>query len=159
MQLLRTIPGVDRRSAEIILAEIGPDIGRFPSAAHLASWAGMCPGNNESAGKHKSGRARKGSKWLRGTLVECASAAVRSRRTFVAARYARLKGRCGHSKAIFAAAHSILLIAYRMLLEGEPYSELGVAHFVERHGAESYKRRLVANLERLGYSVTLQAAA
>ena len=159
VELLSTIPGVSQRSAEVILAEIGPDMGRFPSAQHLASWAGMCPGNNESAGKHKSGKTRKGSKWLRGILVECASAAARSKDTFLASRYARLKGRRGHPKAIVAVAHSILVVAYHMLLEGEPYSDLGAAHFTERHGAESYKRRLVANLQRLGYTVKLEPAA
>lgn len=159
VDLLSTMPGVSQRSAEVLLAEIGPDMGRFPSAQHLASWAGMCPGNNESAGKHKNGKTRKGSKWLRGTLVECANAAARSKDTFLAARYARLKGRRGHPKAIVAVGHSILVVAYHMLLEGEPYSDLGAAHFVERHGAESYKRRLLANLERLGYTVTLERAA
>ena len=119
----------------------------------------MCPGNNESAGKHKNGKTRKGSKWLRGTLVECANAAARSKDTFLAARYARLKGRRGQPKAIVAVGHSILVVAYHMLLEGEPYSDLGAGHFVERHGAESYKRRLLANLERLGYTVTLERAA
>ena len=116
-------------------------------------------GNNESAGKHKSGKTRKGSKWLRGILVECASAAARSKDTFLASRYARLNGRRGHPEAIVAVAHSILVVAYQMLLKGEPYSDLGAAHFTERHGAESYKRRLVANLQRLGYTVKLEPAA
>lgn len=116
-------------------------------------------GNNESAGKHKSWKTRKGSKWLRGILVECASAAARSKDTFLAGRYARLKGRHGHPKAIVAVAHSIVVVAYHMLLEGEPYTDLGAAHFTERHGAESYKRRLVAHLQRLGNTVRLEPAA
>jgi transposase len=159
VELLRTIPGVNQRSAEVIVAEIGADMSRFPSAQHLASWAGMCPGNNESAGKHKSGKTRKGSKWLRGTLVESASAAARSKDTYLAARYARLKGRRGHPKAIVAVGHSILVVAYHLLLTGQPYTDLGAAHFLERHGTESYQRRLVANLERLGYTVKLEPAA
>jgi hypothetical protein len=109
----------------------------------------MCPGDNESAGKHKSGKTRKGSKWLLGTLVECASAAARSKDTYLAARYARLKGRRGHPKAIVAVGHSILVVVYHLLVNGQPYTDLGAAHFLERHGTESYKRRLVANLSRL----------
>ncbi len=159
VELLRTIPGVDQRSAEVILAEVGADMSRFPSAQHLASWAGMCPGNNESAGKHKSGKTRKGSKWLRGTLVQSASAAARSKDTYLAAQYARLKGRRGHPKAIVAVGHSILVIAYYLLSRDQPYTDLGAAHFLERHGTDSYKRRLIANLERLGYTVQLEPAA
>jgi transposase len=159
VELLRTIPGVDQRSAEVILAEVGSDMSRFPSAQHLASWAGMCPGNNESAGKHKSGKTRKGSKWLRGTLVQSASAAARSKDTYLAAQYARLKGRRGHPKAIVAVGHSILVIAYYLLSRDQPYTDLGAAHFLERHGTDSYKRRLIANLERLGYTVQLEPAA
>jgi transposase len=99
LALLMTIPGVSRRTAEVILAEIGPDMGRFPTAAHLASWAGVCPGNNESAGKHGSGRTRKGSKWLRVALVEAAHAAARTKNSYLAAQYARLRGRRGPKKA------------------------------------------------------------
>jgi transposase len=157
--LLKTIPGVEQRAAEAIVAEIGDDMSRFPSAGHLASWAGMCPGNNESAGKHRSTRTRKGSKWLRGTLVECAKAASRSRNTYLSAQYQRLKGRRGHGKATVAVGHSILVIAYHLLSRGEPYTDLGVAHFLERHGTETYRRKLVANLERMGYAVTLEPRA
>jgi hypothetical protein len=110
LALLCTIPGVDRRTAEVVLAEIGTDMARFPTAGHLASWAGLCPGNNESAGKHASGRTRKGSKWLRTALVQVANAAARSKGTYLAAQYARIKGRRGHKKAIVAVAHSILVI-------------------------------------------------
>jgi transposase len=125
IDLLDTIPGVDRRSAEVLLAEIGPDMSRFSSPAHLASWAAMCPGNNESAGKHFSGKTRKGSKWLRTALVESANAATRKKGTYLAAQYARIKGRHGHNKAIVAVAHSILVIAYHLLQRGQPYNELG----------------------------------
>ena len=123
--LLLTIPGVDRRTAEVVLAEIGPDMGRFPSSAHLASWAGVCPGNHESAGKHYSGRTRKGSKWLRTALVQAANAAARSKDTYLAAHYQRIKGRRGHHKAIVAVAHSILVIIWHLLTGNQPYSDLG----------------------------------
>ena len=114
LALLCTIPGVDKRTAEVILAEIGADMGRFSSAGHLASWAGLCPGNNESAGKHASGRTRKGSKWLRTALVQAANAAARAKGTYLAAQYARIKGRRGHHKAIVAVAPSILVIAWHL---------------------------------------------
>jgi transposase len=159
VELLRTIPGVDQRTAEMMLAEIGADMSRFASAGHLASWAGICPGNNESGGKHRSGRTRKGSKWLREALIESAKSAARTKDTFLADQYHRLKGRRGHGRATVAVAHSILVIAYHLLSRGEPYSELGAGHYVERHGSETYKRKLVANLERMGYSVTLEPAA
>ena len=118
--LLDTIPGVDRRAAEVILAEIGPDMGQFPTAAHLASWAGVCPGNNESAGKHRSGRTRKGSKWLGGCLSEVAKAASRTKGTYLNAQYHRLRGRRGPGKATMAVAHSVLVIAYHVLDQGVP---------------------------------------
>jgi transposase len=157
--LLRTIPGVEQRAAEVIIAEIGADMSRFPSAGHLASWAGMCPGNNESGGKHRSGRTRKGSKWLRETLVECGKAAGRTKETFLASQYGRLKGRRGHGRATVAVGHSILVITYHLLSRQETYTELGAANYLERHGSETYKRKLVANLERMGYTVTLKSAA
>src|SRR5450755_485990 len=118
IDLLDTIPGINRRTAEVVLAEIGPDMSRFSSSAHLASWAGMCPGNNESAGKHFSGRTRKGSKSLRTALVESAQAAARTKGTYLAAQYARIKGRHGHNKAVFAVAHSILVIVFHVLEGG-----------------------------------------
>jgi transposase len=159
VELLRTIPGVDQRTAEALLGEIGADMSRFASAAHLASWAGMCPGNNASGGRHRSGRTRKGSKWLRVALVESAKATCRTKKTFLSAQYHRLKGRRGHAKATVAVGHSILVIVYHLLSRGEPYTELGAAHYVERHGGERYRERLVANLERMGYSVTLEPTA
>jgi len=155
IDLLDPIPGVNRRTAEVLLAEIGPDMSRFPTAGHLASWAGMCPGNNESAGKHFSGKTRKGSKWLRTALVEAAEAAARTKGTYLSAQYARIKGRHGHSKAIVAVAHSILVIVYHVLKRNEPYSELGGDYFIERQNKDAYQRRLVKQLERMGYGVTL----
>ncbi|HEV2921312.1 MAG TPA: IS110 family transposase [Actinomycetota bacterium] len=154
--LLDTIPGVDQRAAEVIVAEIGPDMTQFPTAAHLASWAGVCPGNNESAGKHRSGRTRKGSKWLGGCLSEVAKAASRTKGTYLNAQYHRLRGRRGPGKATMAVAHSVLVIADHVLDQGVPYQELGDDYFQQRHSAEHYQRQLVRQLERLGHKVTLE---
>jgi transposase len=158
LALLCTIPGVDRRTAEVILAEIGVDMTRFPTAGHLASWAGLCPGNNESAGKHFSGKTRKGSRWLRTTLSQAANAAARSKGTYPAAHYARIKGRRGHKRAIVAVAHSILVIAWHLLTRNQPYTDLGGDYFLERQHSQAYKNRLVRQLERMGHRVTLEPA-
>ena len=149
---------VQQRTAETLVAEIGTDVEPFHSPGHLASWAGMCPGNNESAGKRRSGRTRKANPWLRTTLVEAANAAVRTRNTYLSAQYHRLVFRLGRKKAIMAVAHSILIIIYHMLQRGSSYQELGHLHFdqLNRHSVE---RRLTRNLERLGYKVMLQPAA
>jgi transposase len=156
--LLKTIPGVDQRTAEALLAEIGPDMSVFPSHRHLASWAGLCPGNNESGGKQRSGRTRKGSKWLHAALTQSAKAAARSKGTYLCAHYARLKGRRGHAKATVATAHSILVSAYYILQRGVPYHELSDLYFQQRdqEHRERYQRRLVRQLERLGHKVTLE---
>jgi transposase len=159
IDLLDTIPGVNRRTAEVLLAEIGPDMSRFPSPGNLASWAGLCPGNNESAGKRFSGKTRKGSKWLRAALIESAQAAARTKGTYLASQYARIKGRHGHNKAIVAVAHSILVIAYHILQRRQPYNELGGDYFVERQQKDAYQRRLVKQLERMGYAVNLTERA
>jgi transposase len=158
LALLMTIPGVSRRTAEVILAEIGPDMGRFRTAGHLASWAGICPGNNESAGKHGSGRTRKGSKWLRTVLVEAAQAAARTKGTYLASQYARIRGRRGPKKAAVAVAHSILVIAWHLLVRQEAYTDLGADYFVQRQASQAYERRLVRQLERMGHKVTLEPA-
>ena len=158
LALLMTIPGVDRRTAEVIVAEIGTDMARFPTAGHLASWAGLCPGNNESAGKHFSGKTRKGSRWLRTTLSQAANAAARSKGTYLAAHYARIKGRRGHKRAIVAVAHSILVIAWHLLTRNQPYTDLGADYFLEHQTSEAYKNRLVRQLERMGHKVTLEPA-
>ncbi|HZY57928.1 MAG TPA: IS110 family transposase [Rubrobacteraceae bacterium] len=158
VELLCTIPGVQQRTAEVILAEIGADMSRFPDASHLASWAGMCPGNNESAGKHKSGKTRKGSKWLRKALVEAAHAAARSKGTYLASQYHRIRGRRGPKKAAVAVGHSILVITYHLLQRNEPYSDLGADYLLQRQSNEAYKNRLVRQLERMGHKVTLEPA-
>jgi transposase len=158
LEQLATIPGVGRRTAEVLIAEIGTDMHRFPTAAHLASWAGMCPGNDESAGKRRSGKTRKGSPWLRSTLIEAARAAGRSKRTYLAAQYHRLAARRGTKRAAVAVGHSILVIAYHVLSEGEVYHDLGERYFDERD-RQAVERRLVARLEGLGYKVSLDSAA
>jgi transposase len=158
LELLQTIPGVHRRTAEVILAETGGDLRQFPSAAHLASWAGLCPGNNESAGKHHAGRTRKGSKWLRGILVEAAHAAAHTKDTYLAAQYRRLGGRRNDKRAAVAVAHSILVVAYHLLDRGQPYAELGADYFLKRESSSAHAKRLVRQLERLGHKVSLEPA-
>ena len=155
---LDTIPGVGRAVAEALVAEIGTDMTRFPSAKHLASWAGLCPGNHESAGKRRSGRTRKGSPWLRACLVQAAHAAARTKGTYLAAQYRRLAARRGRAKAAVAVAHSILIIAYHVLTEGTVYCDLGGNYFDERD-RQAVERRLVHRLEGLGYTVSLTPAA
>jgi transposase len=155
---LDTIPGVGRAVAETLVAEVGADLTRFPSAKHLASWAGLCPGNHESAGKRRGGAIRKGSPWLRACLVQAAHAAARTKGTYLAAQYRRLAARRGRAKAAVAVAHSILIIAYHLLMEGTVYRDLGANYFDERD-RQAVERRLVHRLEGLGYTVSLQPAA
>jgi transposase len=155
---LDTIPGVGRSVAETLVAEIGPDPTRFPNAQHLASWAGLCPGNHESGGKRRSGATRKGSPWLRSCLVQAAHAAARTKGTYLAAQYRRLAARRGRAKAAVAVAHSILIIAYHVLTEGTIYCDLGGNYFDERD-RQGVERRLVHRLQGLGYTVSLTPAA
>jgi transposase len=153
--LLDTIPGVSQRTAEILLAEIGTDMTRFPSAKHLASWAGMCPGNYESGGKRLNGKPRKGSRWLRQVLVEAAHVAAKTKQTYLAAQYRRIAARRGKKRALMALGHTILIMVYYVLTRKQPYQDLGTAYFdkLEQHRVQ---QRLVHRLERLGYQVSLQ---
>jgi transposase len=155
---VQSIPGVGRRTAEVLVAEIGVDLTRFPTARHLASWAGLCPGNDESAGKRRSGRTRKGSPWLRTALVEAGQAAARTKDTYLAAQYRRLVARRGAKRAAVAVAHSLLVIVYALLTQEVTYHELGGQYFDEQD-RQVVQRRLVHRLEALGYAVSLQPTA
>jgi len=156
--LLDTIPGVGRRTAELLVAEIGSDMSRFPTAAHLASWAKLAPGNNESAGKRFSGRTGQGNRWLRSALVQAAHAAVRVKRSYLHSLYQRLAGRRGVKRAIVAVAHRILIAAYHMLLRHEPFRDLGATYLDERHKTRVV-HRMTQRLEQLGFRVTVEAGA
>ena len=151
---LDDIPGVSRRVAEVVLAEIGPDVTRFPTAAQLASWVGLCPGNHQSAGKRYSGRTQHGNVWLRQALIEAAHGAARSKRTYLQAQYYRLAARRGRKRAIVAVAHSLVVIIYQMLKRGTTYQDLGSTYF-EQRDRQAVTRRAVSRLERLGYQVAL----
>jgi transposase len=155
---LDTIPGVGPRTAEILVAELGPDMTRFPSAAHLASWAGMCPGNHQSAGKRQTGKTRKGDVWLRAALIEAAHASGRARGTYLGALYRRLVTRRGKKKAAVAVGHAILVIAYHLLSRATAYTDLGPDYF-DRRDEQHLTRRLVHRLEALGYAVQLERSA
>jgi transposase len=155
VELLDTIPGVARQTAEVIIAEIGTDMSRFPFADHLASWAGVAPGNNESAGKRRSGKTTKGNHALGLALNHAANAASHTKNTYLSAQYHRLASRRGKKKAIVALEHSILIIAYHIIQRKEPYHELGADYF-DRRRPEATAKRLVKRLERLGFQVSLQ---
>ena len=157
VELLDSVPGISQRAAEIVVAELGVDLHRFPSAKHLASWAGMCPGNKESGGKRLSGKTRKGNVWLRQVLIEIAHVASKTKDTYLAAQYRRIAARRGKKRALIALGHTILVIIYHILTERKPYHELGGTYFDQRE-REQVERRLVRRLERLGYSVSLQPA-
>jgi transposase len=156
VELLDSIPGIDRRCAEAIVAEIGVDMARFGDAAHLASWAGVCPGQHESAGKRGTGKTRKGSKWLQVHLHEAAKAASRSKGTYLSAQYARLRPRRGHAKATVAVEHSILVAAYHILDRAVPYTDLGADWFLRRHDPQRHARTLARQIEALGFHVTIE---
>jgi len=159
LELLDTIPGVGRRTAEQILAETGTDVGnQFGSAARICSWAGLSPGNNESAGKRKSGRTRKGNKKLRSALVEAARAAARTKNTYLSSQYHRIAARRGANRAAVAVAHSILTIVYHILTRKQPYLELGATYYEERK-RDTVMKQSIKRLESLGYKVTVESVA
>ncbi len=153
VELLDTIPGIARRAAEVIVSEIGQDMSRFPTANHLAAWAGVAPGNNESAGKRYSGTVRKGDQALRVALVQAAHAASHTRNTYLSAQYHRLAGRRGKKRAILAVAHSILVIAFHLIERKEPYRELGGNYF-DKQRPEATAQRLMKRLQSLGYDIS-----
>ena len=153
---LEKMPGLGKRSAEIILAEIGQDMTRFPTSGHICSWAGVCPGNNESAGKRRSGKTRKGNKILKSTLVECAQSAVRRKDTFFYAQYQRIAMRRGKKSATLAVAHSILIAIYYMIKEDKEYQDLG-ADFYNKFNKEKKANAYMKKLKELGYDVQLVA--
>ncbi|MGH8526076.1 MAG: IS110 family transposase, partial [Gammaproteobacteria bacterium] len=157
-QRLNGIPGVDRTTIENVIAEIGPDMTVFPDEHHLASWSGICPGNEESAGKRLGSRTRKGNRWLRRTLAEAAWAASHTKATYLAAQYRRLAARRGKKRALLAVGHSLLVIIYHVLKDQREYHELG-ADFFDRMQPERLRRYLVNRLERLGYHVSLTRPA
>lgn len=158
VEVIDGVPGIGRRSAETIIAEIGTDMSVFSSAKHLASWAGMCPGNNESAGKQKSSRIRKGNQTLRTTLVECAKAASRKNGCSFQDQYHRISARRGKKRAIVAVGHSLLIVIYHLLRDGTTYQELGPV-YLERLNKASYVKRTVKKLEKLGLKVTIEEVA
>jgi transposase len=155
---LDTITGVGKRAAETIIAEIGADMSVFPTAGHLASWAGRCPGNNLTGGKRRSGKPTKGNRWLGEVLIECAWAAAHTRETYLAAQFWRLARRIGRKKAAGAVGHSILVIAWHLLSDDCDYQDLGGDYFVRRD-TERQRQRAVAQLQALGYRVVLEPAA
>ena len=155
--LLDTIPGVAQRTAEVLVAEVGTDMSRFPTADHLASWAGLAPGNNESGGKRRSGKTRKGSPWLRAALVEAAHGAALKKGTYLQAQYRQLVRRKGKKRAAVAVAHSSIVIAYHVFKVRRPYTDLG-ADYLDRRRSDASEQRLVAQLRARGYTVSREAA-
>ena len=156
VELLSTIPGVKENTAQVLIAECGLDMTRFPTAGHFASWAGVCPGQNESAGRRRSGHTRPGPKWLRAALTESAKAAARAKNTYFAAHHAQLRARRGEAKATGAIRHDILTAYYYIVRDHVPFRELGPDWLRRRYSPEHRARRLQLQLEALGYTVTLE---
>lgn len=156
--LLETMPGVRRVAACAMIAEIGVEMNRFPSARHLVSWAGLCPGKNESAGKRKGAKSHRGNRWIKGLMTEVAWAAARTKNTYISAQYNKLAPRCGAKRAIVATANSHLQAAWHMLAKRIPYRDLGPDYFDNRN-QERLTRHLVKRLEKLGHQVHLNPVA
>ena len=151
--LLDTIPGVHLRTAQGLLAEVGADMDVFGSASRLASWAAVCPGNHESAGKSTSGKTRKGPTWLEIYLHDAAMSAIRTKNTYLAAQYARLRPRLGHAKALVAVEHSILVAIFHMFQRDQPYHDLGADYFIRREDPAPRARKLIRQHQAIGYTV------
>lgn len=157
IERLDAVPGIGRRNAEDILAEIGTDMSRFPSAAHLASWARLCPSNHESAGKRKAVSTGHGNRWLRSSLTQAAQAAANKRDSYFRAQYQRLSARRGKKRAAIALAHTLLVVIYHLLSRPQPDHDLGLLYFDERK-QQTTINAAVRRIERLGYKVTIVAA-
>ena len=157
-RLLADVPGLERRSIEVIIAETGADMSRFPSPAHLASWAGLCPGNHESAGKRRRVATTPGNQWLRRALIESARAAARAKDSYFGAQYRQIARRRGPNKAAVAVAHSLLDVIWHLLTTGEVFTDLGADYFTSRQDKEHQARRLINQLEKLGFTVQLTVA-
>lgn len=157
-RLLRTMPGVDRTAACALIAEIGTDMSRFASSRHLASWAGLCPGNNESAGKRRSGKSHRGNRWIKGDMTQIAWAATRTKNTYSQAQYRKLAGHRGKKRALVAVANSLLQAAWYMLSHRQEYQDLG-AEYLQRLNQKQIERSLIRRLEQLGHKVILEPAA
>ena len=158
IELLITIPGISHLSAEVLVSEMGIDMSRFETAGHLVSWAGLCPSNDQSAGKRRSTRMKKGAPWLKTTLIQCAWAATRKKDSYLQAQFLGLRARSGAKKAIGAVAASILSAAYHMLKNGTLYQDLGAAHF-DRRAKAKHVLRLVHRLHNLGFDVQITPSA
>jgi transposase len=158
IRLLTTIPGVSELSARTVIAEIGTDMSRFPTEAHVISWAGLCPRNDESAGKRRSNRMRKGAPWLKTARIQCAWAGVRKKASYLQAQFHRLRARRGAKKAIGAVAASMLTAIYHMLTDGTLYQDLGADYF-DRRTKTAQTKRLVSRLQSLGFDVQIAPAA
>jgi transposase len=157
-ELLMTMPGVDRASACALIAEIGADMSRFASSRHLASWAGLCPGNNESAGKRRSGKSHRGNRWIKGVMTEIAWASTRTKNTYSQTQYRKLAGHRGKKRALVAVANSLLQAAWYMLSHRQTYKDLG-AECLQRLNQKHLERSLIRRLEELGHKVILEAVA
>src|SRR6266511_1098878 len=159
VELVCTIPGVKLRTAQVLIAECGIDMSVFGSGEHLVSWAAICPGTNQSGHRRRSGKTRHGNRWLRTALTQAAHAAARTKNTYLASHYWQIRGRRGDAKAIGATRHDILIAYYHIVSERVPFRELGPDWLARRHSPEHRTRRLVKQLEALGHTVTLEAAA